>query len=85
MDSNVKKIPAANDTSVPEKVLEQTHICKCVFWLPALLLPVAELCQEKKPAVRICVVPKNGAGPCVTYTNKSSQKQTSVFSIDTYT
>lgn len=58
--------------------MDRVIFAKCVFWLLSLLLPVVELCQEKKSPVRICVVPKNGASPRVTYANKSSQKQTSL-------
>lgn len=51
-----------------------SYIHKYVFRLPSLLLSVVKLCQQKKAAVRICVVSKNRAAPHVTYTNKFSQK-----------
>lgn len=59
-------------------------MCKYVFWLPCLPLPVAELCQEEKPAVRICVVPKMELA-LVSPTPINLVKRRQALGINTYT
>lgn len=76
MDSNVKEIPAVNDSSVPETRMDTVISANASFDYLRLLLSVVKLHMQKNLAVRICAVPKNRAAPQITYTNKSSQKQT---------